>query len=116
MEESHRKSDIRLCFIVSDYLREIEDMPIRFISRISMYDKNHLGFFVPKHVTEFYHLNPGRYKGGISLAHGDVTTCPISLVKYKHTLKGRLPPNIGKKNAIAEVWIYRDTWVGHKEK
>ena len=105
-----------MSFIVRDYFVEVEDMPIRFISKISDYDKNHLGFFVPKYVKDFYQLNPGRYKGGVSLSHGDVTTCPINLVKYKHTLRGRLPPNIGKRNAISEVWIYRDTWIGTKEK
>lgn len=95
---------------------EVEDVPIRFLSRISDYDKKHLGFFVPKYATDFYQLQPGRYKGGVSLAHGEVTSCPINLVKYKHTLRGRLPSNIGKKSAIAEVWIYRDTWIGPKEK
>jgi len=91
-------------------------VPIRFIARASEYDKKHLGFYVPKYVTDFYSLKPGRYKGGISLSHGDVTSCGINLIKYKHTLRGRLPPDVGKKNAISEVWIYRDTWVAPKEK
>lgn len=91
-------------------------MPIRFISRVSEYDKKHLGFYVPKYVMDFYQLKPGRYKGGVSLTHGDVTSCPINLVKFRRTLKGRLPPNIGKKGAISEVWIYRDTLVAPKEK
>jgi len=76
-------------------------MPVRFISRLSEYDKKHLGFYVPKHV---------------SLEFGDVTSCPINLTKFKHTLRGRLPPNVGKKGAISEVWIYRDTWIAPKEK
>ena len=91
-------------------------MPIRFISRVSEYDKKHLGFYVPKYVMEFYQLKPGLYKGGVSLSFGDVTSCPINLTKYKHTLRGRLPPNIGKKGSISEVWIYRDTWVAPKER
>jgi len=91
-------------------------MPVRFISRLSEYDKKHLGFYVPKHVTNFYSLKPGRYKGGVSLEFGDVTSCPINLTKFKHTLRGRLPPNVGKKGAISEVWIYRDTWIAPKEK
>jgi len=91
-------------------------VPVRFISRISSFDKKHLGFYVPKYVTDFYQLQPGRYKGGVSLTHGEVTSCTINLAKYKHTLRGRLPPNIGKLKAISEIWIYRDTWIGTKEK
>ena len=90
-------------------------MPIRFIVRVSDFDKKQLGFFVPKYVTDFYQLKPGRYKGGVSLTHGDVTTCPINLSKYKHTLRGRLPPNVGKKSEVTEVWIYRDTWIAPKK-
>jgi hypothetical protein len=91
-------------------------VPIRFISRVSDYDKKHLGFYVPKYVTDFYQLKPGRYKGGVSLSFGDVTSCPINLVKFRRTLRGRLPPNVGKKDTISEVWIYRDTWVAPKGK
>ena len=65
---------------------------------------------------DFYQLKPGRYKGGVSLSFGDVTSCPINLTKYKRTLRGRLPPNVGKKDGISEVWIYRDTWVAPKGK
>lgn len=90
-------------------------MPVRFIVRVSDFDKKHLGFFVPKHVADFYQLQPGRYKGGVSLTHGDLTSCPINLSKYKHTLRGRLPLNVGKKSAVTEVWIYRDTWIAPKK-
>ena len=90
-------------------------MPVRFIVRVSDYDKKHLGVFVPKYVADFYQLQPGRYKGGVSLTHGDVNSCPINLSKYKHTLRGRLPLNVGKKSAVTEVWIYRDTWVAPKK-
>ncbi|MFW9832710.1 MAG: hypothetical protein ACFFEK_01840 [Candidatus Thorarchaeota archaeon] len=91
-------------------------MPIRFISRVSEYDKTHLGFYVPKYVMEFYQLKSGRYKGGVSLSFGDITSCPINLTKFRHTLRGRLPPNVGKKGVISEIWIYRDTWAAPKTK
>jgi hypothetical protein len=91
-------------------------VPIRFISRVSEYDKTHLGFYIPKYVMEFYQLKSGRYKGGVSLSFGDVTSCPINLTKFRHTLRGRLPPNVGKKGVISEIWIYRDTWVALKTK
>jgi hypothetical protein len=91
-------------------------VPIRFISRVSDHDKKHLGFYVPKYVMDFYQLKPGRYKGGVSLTFGNVTSCPINLTKYRHTLRGRLPPNVGKKGSISEVWIYRDTWTAPKGK
>jgi hypothetical protein len=91
-------------------------VPIRFISRVSEYDKTHLGFYIPKYVMEFYQLKSGRYKGGVSLSFGDVTSCPINLTKFRHTLRGRLPPNVGKKGVISEIWIYRDTWVAPKTK
>ncbi len=38
-------------------------MPVRFLARLSKYDKNHLGFIVPKYVKEFYKPEPGKYKG-----------------------------------------------------
>ena len=87
-----------------------DKMPVRFISRISKIDDKRLGFYVPKHVTEFYCLKPGDYKGGISVAHGEVISCPIRLFKTRRTLEGILPPKIGTKGTIVEVWIYRDTW------
>ena len=86
------------------------NLPVRFLSRLSTLDKNHLGFFVPKYVMDFYNLVPGKYKGGISLSHGEINSCPIQLRDFRHTLRGKLPPNIGKKGAIVEVWIYRDTF------
>lgn len=113
---SNHISDNSMMKMYTVISRMVENMPIRFISRISEHDKKHLGFYVPKHVTNFYSLKPGRYKGGISLEFGDVTSCQISLTKFKHTLRGRLPPNVGKKGAISEVWIYRDTWIAPKEK
>jgi hypothetical protein len=85
-------------------------MPIRFLSRLSQFDKKHLGFYVPKYVKVFYSLKPGKYKGGISMEHGEVTSCSIRLTEYRKTLRGRLPPNKGEKEKIAEIWIYRDTW------
>ena len=91
-------------------------MPIRFIAKITEHDKKHLGFYVPKHVADFYSLQAGRYKGGVSLSHGDLTSCGITLVPFRRTLRGRLPTGTGKKGAISEVWIYRDTWIAPKTK
>ena len=91
-------------------------MPVRFISRISKVDEKRLGFFVPKYVAEFYMLKPGDYKGGISATHGEVNSCPIRLFKTRNTLRGVLPPKIGEKGSIVEVWIYRDTWRAIKNK
>ena len=82
-------------------------MPTRFIARLSKIDEDHLGFYVPKFVMGFYRLEEGRYKGGISPTEGDLTSCSIKLRKYKHTLRGTLPKNIGKKSDIVEVWLYR---------
>ena len=82
-------------------------MPTRFITRLSTVDKDHLGFYVPKFVMDFYKLEEGRYKGGISPTEGDMTSCTIKLRKYKRTLRGTLPKNIGKKSDVVEVWIYR---------
>ena len=90
-------------------------MPIRFIAKLTEYDKKHLGFYVPKYVADFYRLQPGRYKGGVSLSHGDLTSFGITLVPFRRTLRGRLPPNAGKKDAISEIWIYRDTWIAPKK-
>jgi len=90
-------------------------MPVRFISRVSKIDEKRLGFYVPKYVTDFYHLKPGDYRGGISPKHGEVQTCSIKLRKFKRTLKGTLPPNIGEKDSIVEVWIYSDTWKSPKK-
>jgi hypothetical protein len=78
-------------------------MPVRFIAGLSKTDEKHLGFYVPKYVTDFYMLQPGTYKGGIGLKHGEVNICTIKLVKFRHTLRGRLSPNVGKKEAISEV-------------
>lgn len=89
-------------------------MPIRFIARLSDYDRKHLGFYVPKYVVDFYHLEPGRYKGGFSLSHGELTSCGVTLMRFRKTLRGRFPPAVGRKGAIAEVWIYRDTWIAPK--
>ncbi|MFW9909021.1 MAG: hypothetical protein ACFFEF_10630 [Candidatus Thorarchaeota archaeon] len=91
-------------------------MPIRFIARLSKKDPKHLGFYVPKYVMDFYGLQPGDYKGGISLKHGEVNSCSIKLQKSFRTLRGRLPPNFGKRDSIAEIWIYRDTWTPPKTK
>lgn len=91
-------------------------MPVRFLARLSKSDEKHLGFYVPKYAKDFYMLEPGTYKGGVSMKHGEVNSCTIKLVKFRQTLRGRLPPNVGKKDAISEVWIYRDTWIPPKEK
>ena len=89
-------------------------MPIRFIARLNEYDKKHLGFYVPKFVAEFYGLEAGRYKGGFSASHGDLTSCGITLAPFRKTLRGRLAPGVGKKGSVGEVWIYRDTWISAK--
>ncbi|MFW9920017.1 MAG: hypothetical protein ACFFED_10480 [Candidatus Thorarchaeota archaeon] len=91
-------------------------MPIRFIARTSKYDAKHMGFYVPKYVMDFYGLQPGDYKGGVSPKHGEVNSCPIKLIKFRHTLRGRLPPHVGNEGAIGEIWIYRDTWKPAKTK
>jgi len=91
-------------------------LPVRFISRLSKFDSKHLGFYVPKYVTDFYGLEPGLYRGGASMKHGELNSCPIKLVKFRRTLRGRLSPSIGKEGAISEIWIYRDTWIPPKTK
>jgi hypothetical protein len=50
----YRKQDSRVISIVSNYSTEDGEVPIRFIAKISDYDKKHLGFFVPKYEKEFY--------------------------------------------------------------
>ncbi len=90
-------------------------MPIRFIARLNEYDKKHLGFYVPKYVADFYRLEPGRYKGGFSLSHGEMTSFGITLTPFRKTLRGRLPQGEGKRGSIGEVWIYRDTWIAPKK-
>ncbi|TFF92943.1 hypothetical protein EU546_06885 [Candidatus Thorarchaeota archaeon] len=85
-------------------------MPIRFLSRLSKFDKSRLGFYVPRYVKQFYDLKPGSYKGGISMEHGEVTSCSIQFSKYRKTLRGKLPAGKGEEGVLCEIWVYRDTW------
>lgn len=82
-------------------------LPTRFMARLAKIDNSHLGFYVPKYVKEFYQIEEGNYKGGIAPKEGDLTSCSIKLRTYKHTLRGTLPKDIGKKGSVVEVWIYR---------
>jgi hypothetical protein len=90
-------------------------LPTRFMARLATVDNTHLGFYVPKYVKEFYDLEEGSYKGGIAPSEGDLTSCSIKLRPYKHTLRGTLPKNIGRKGSIVEVWLYRHSRVPFKK-
>jgi hypothetical protein len=90
-------------------------LPTRFMARLSKIDNTHLGFYVPKYVKEFYALEEGAYKGGIAPSEGDLTSCSIKLRPYKHTLRGTLPKNVGRRGSIVEVWIYRHSKIPLKK-
>ncbi len=102
-------------FLLNEICDKVIFLPTRFMARLATIDSKHLGFYVPKYVKDFYDLEEGNYKGGIAPREGDLTSCSIKLRPYKHTLRGTLPPNIGRKSAVVEVWLYRHSRIPFKK-
>jgi hypothetical protein len=107
--------DMKGFFLFFEIFAEVIFLPTRFMARLATIDNTHLGFYVPKYVKEFYDLDEGIYKGGIAPSEGDLTSCSIKLRTYKHTLRGTLPKNVGRKGSIVEVWLYRHSKVSFKK-
>ncbi|MFW9800094.1 MAG: hypothetical protein ACFFD9_06640 [Candidatus Thorarchaeota archaeon] len=86
-------------------------MPVRFLTRLSKGEGHYLKFYVPRHVSEFYRLESGSYKGGVTLADGTSASYRIRLSRNRNTLRGRVPDCAGSPKTLVEIWIYRDTWI-----
>lgn len=106
---------VEIFFFIGEISFAGDYLPTRFMARLSKIDNTHLGFYVPKYVKEFYILEEGAYKGGIAPSEGDLTSCSIKLRPYKHTLRGTLPKNIGRRGSVVEVWIYRHSRIPLKK-
>ena len=86
-----------------------DNMPLRFLTRLTKEQKGFVGFYVPRYVIQFYKLKPGRFQGGVTLEDGATTYCALRLEGRGKKLYGKAPDTVGKPKMLAEVWFYRES-------
>ena len=84
-------------------------MPVRFLTRLGRSKGGYRSFRVPIYVKEFYSLQPGSYKGGITTPDGNAANYRLIMTKSRNSLQGKVPETAGKTKMLVEIWLYRDS-------
>ena len=91
-------------------------MPVRFLTRLRKSKGGYLSFRVPKYVKEFYGLETGSYKGGVTTPDKNAANYRLIMTKSGNSLNGRVPEAAGKPRMLVEVWLYRDSHLPLRKK